>query len=1502
MATTPPDPALWAGLDPELPVALLPVRLETRFGTRAGTGGDGGPVEVPVLRVRIYPDGISVAEPGRGLWPAEAAAGAAFWQEQRAAPPGEEAGAAAHRRAAAWEVLVRQVGQARAVHVARATEAGDAVADRPPGPATARLLPDGWVLVGERGGSTVLTHWVSRPGGDLRIGPDRDRPAFDPQRAHLFAPDDPVRWLVDFGAALAVGMAAEVDLDPETATYGLDRLFVLGARPGEAAADLAGLLADHGARDGFALLAPGTPTNNLTDRPAGPGAAADADPYAGYRLVTGAAPPAAAPDGEVPVLHGGAPDGPLLAAALGLPPGEFAAVPGADGREQALARSAALALFPVTFGEVIGTLAEPWDDRTAAPDPAVQPFAREHVASFVRARGPLPAVRVGRQPYGVLPVLPAAGWVRLPEEPPLSEGLHRLLGDLRRLFVRAARGVPRLAGAERPAEELARVLGRGPVPHPGGYALRDTAGPVAGDAGNRELLERQLREQLDGLLTGKVAASPAFTGALGVVGVRHLLARTLGDLATGTRFERLVLRGTRPVTAAVARTDPHRAGWETPAGYLRRLTGPRHRLGLLEADGTPPTDLLYVLVEHALQLAGELDVLSLGRMLAPAAVRTAVAVPPELAESALTVTRPRVELFTRPAEDLLEDRQLQLPGQARGLALTEIVTDRGLLQSVLDGIGADVPLVPVNAFAGTRQAVADLAAADLTDAQYARLTGEALACAATRLDAWFTSLAAQRLARLRDRRPTGLQVGAWGVLVDVRPRSAPGDPAAAPAGWRAHVTAGGGEAPDPRRPADPVGYVHAPSLQQAVTAGMLRAGELAHRGDGSTVASLDLTSRRVRLARELLAGTANGQPLGALLGYRLERGLHDAGLHTLVQELRERYPQRRTTGAPGEPLPPGEDAVVPAEVVDGLDVWTARDTLATTVPGTADPRFRPVLAELDTAVEAVADLLVAEGLHRIATGRPEAAGAAFAALAEGGHPPETTVAAEPRSGVTLTHRLLLTLDGRTGTAGWDRTAPRALLAPRAELWAEQVLGPATAQQVRTPDGATTTLDALGLCALDLLAEARPSPGGPRPLDARCTADEQLLELASAAAELLATARPATSADLTAPDDAAPANGDPTAVSATPTAPAPPARADLTPLATAVRERLDETDAAIAAITAAAAAAAEGDRLPRTLLAPLARLGLPGAVGPGPDLPRPEALAAAAAALALRRDVHRLLALPADAAAAARNAALAALRSAPTGLDTLTRIVRRIGGDPVVPTVPATGTAAPEPVPGVPAAEVERWLARLGRVRPAPARLDDLALFREAAGQPAEPLTPCHLPPTPGLAWLGGPLDPDPDTGNPLRAWKRPRAEALPGRPDRNHTHLLLVGPAPGTDPHALVLDETTEVLPAPTVTTGLAVHYDAPGARPPQTVLLAVPADPGAPWSWTALHAAAREATDLALLRGVDLDDLAPTGLDEYLPLTYVRDDGRATALSALTAAPWPRFSIAAWRALAATL
>jgi hypothetical protein len=87
----------------------------------------------------------------------------------------------------------------------------------------------------------------------------------------------------------------------------------------------------------------------------------------------------------------------------------------------------------------------------------------------------------------------------------------------------------------------------------------------------------------------------------------------------------------------------------------------------------------------------------------------------------------------------------------------------------------------------------------------------------------------------------------------------------------------------------------------------------------------------------------------------------------------------------------------------------------------------------------------------------------------------------------------------------------------------------------------------------------------------------------------------------------------------------------------------------------------------------------------------------------------------------------------------------------------------------------------------------------------------------------------------------------------------------------LFVDAWTETVPGREETTGIAFHHDAPGARAPQTILLAVPpavADPA--WSVETLLDTLTEAQQLARIRGVGPDRLEWLGT--MLPAVVLPD------------------------------
>ncbi len=681
---------------------------------------------------------------------------------------------------------------------------------------------------------------------------------------------------------------------------------------------------------------------------------------------------------------------------------------------------------------------------------------------------------------------------------------------------------------------------------------------------------------------------------------------------------------------------------------------------------------------------------------------------------------------------------------------------------------------------GLEHAARMLGGADLDPAAYDALFADALATVSTRLDAWFTGLAHRRLLAVRESRPTGLHLGAWGVVLDL---PAAGDPATPPS----------------------AGYVHAPSLDQARTAGVLRAVEHELRGSGGTLASIDLTSDRARAARDVLDAVANGQPLGGVLGARLERRLGDAGKHLVVSDLRRRFPQRATVVGRGEPRPGAED-VIPREVVDGLAVWEGRDdAVALGLPAA-------ILAALDADVEAVADVFVAEGVHQVVTGRDTAANATFAGLAQGVVPPlDLDVLATPASGTATVHRVLIALPPPGGGPAWPYSGNRDALAPRLEAWVASLLGPPEAITGTDADGRTRSVaDLSPRCALDAVADAESIAvelGGV----GSSPSLRDFVALAGAIRGVLAHARPAVPADLEA---------------------GPPSGRVLTP---------EESAATVATIA---------DRLSRS-------------VAPEESGVADRDLLRAGTAMVSRA----LAAAGQDDSTWGYEESVAAAAALPEGPRVLTEVVRLLAGDSALPTfalaLPDDTAAAAAPP------ELERWLEQHGRVRDALGALDDLGLFMDVLGRDAA-LRPSAAQFPAGGPWVGGPLPLDPEPRNELR----PRA-----RPPGPRLHLVTVGAPlqPGLPLHALVLDEFVETVPEQTASTGLAVHYDAPSACAPQSILLAVHPGDLPTWDWETLDKIVTETLQLARLRMIDLADrdavLASPSLHPTvrLPAAYLR-------------------------------
>ncbi|MFB4295073.1 hypothetical protein [Actinomadura sp. NTSP31] len=928
---------------------------------------------------------------------------------------------------AADAALLTAVGAARAAAIraarpagvdAAAVAAGDAVAvaflvlppvtdvaaDSWTQAARARLLPDRFTVLGYVDGTQVLSATGAQVPATLPVSPDPgagDQLSVDERTGQLHVPDE-LRWLTDFDRAVQIGMGLRIPLDDST-RGGLDRLVVLGLRtrtgPAQGAADLADLITRQVCSPaGFALLPQGTPTNNSEDAPAGQDERAEAD----ASLAT-----AGGLDAHTDWTT--ETDGHRLVGLLGLDPAVLDGMPNADLTDQRDARAANTALWPATWGYFLRTALHPILGAGAIDE------TRDFFLRYVSGRGPLPAVKIGRQPYGIVPTT-AFSRLAWPDSRPHRRALNTVLSAAAQDWAAVAEKVPHIgADADDTHQLLLDILAQ----HPTSAEFYQRYAQSVEDVFNRE--------NLGGL---GATVLPALD-RLGMPGPLRALLTRLGHPDGGEAqdpdlLRRLFVDFQQPLLAPLvddrplSETDPVRDYTPDHRNYLRLLADNAGadldavRLDLGFTGDTPPAALLYLMLRHAV-LLGWADA---ARNLAVAA---GVADPGELAADPAFI-HVRIPGAGRSLPSESRFRRLYTPEPAVTGSADRLLVD--FIPGVLHQSPATAQLAEQVAAIGTL--------AGLPTAALERVLTEHLDLATYRLDAWRLGLATERLGELRfgpdgtAPAATGLHLGAYGWLEDVRPRTDELTPVQL-TGPLAEVFKG--PAPLLQDPANE-GFVHAPSPGHARTAAVLRAGYAAGASPQTPDAfAVDLGSARVRTALGLLDGLRQGQPLGALLGYRLERGLHDrhgrAEVDAFVAALRLAFPLRAgkipdTVPDPARPV--RIDQVEARNVVDGLALVrhvTRGDVeqrypfgLEGTLPDATTDQADAITAEVLALIQvndALADLAVAEGAHQALAGNAERASATLDAYAKEGFPPEPDVVRTPRSGTTLTHRFALRL-------------------------------------------------------------------------------------------------------------------------------------------------------------------------------------------------------------------------------------------------------------------------------------------------------------------------------------------------------------------------------------------------------------------------------------------------------------------------------------------------------------
>ena len=531
--------------------------------------------------------------------------------------------------------------------------------------------------------------------------------------------------MVDFGAAEQAGMAVRI---PAAAVdgglvSGFDRLYVLGVdwtlTPQAGADSIRRLLSAHAYADGLSAISPGTPTN-----------------------VTAATRPGAAPGGEALVaaldpehrpaaaeVTGSGVDRLRAALGLGAPPADLlTAVPGATGRHAEVASRLADALWESTLGSYLAdALTTVFPDARAA-------LVRDHVRRHLFPGGPLPALRIGRQPYGVLPVI--AGGVTPHPDDAFEAGLIGVLAKLRIFWERAVPTVARLGRRTDLDADLTDVLQTTPVGATIRY--RTVLGPLT--VSSTIGLDRH-------------AVSQQY--------VTSMLGVHLGVPPPTTWNEFTLHPGHQRLDAPLV--DPVSNAALAEIAGLARTSG---SYDLLKAREDRIATVLEALALHA--AARELhraDLATIDRFRLASGQITAL---PEIG------VLPPAEYVAIEAEPAPPSGSVRVstPSEVSRVIIPGVTGSQTVRQFVTAALAR--PAVPPE-YAVLRDTLNTL---DLLGSRSAEELDHALRglldAYGHRLDAWYTSLATRRLAALRATAPTGVHLGGYGWLDDLRPATGDG--------------------------------------------------------------------------------------------------------------------------------------------------------------------------------------------------------------------------------------------------------------------------------------------------------------------------------------------------------------------------------------------------------------------------------------------------------------------------------------------------------------------------------------------------------------------------------------------------------------------------------------------------------------------------------------------------------------------------------------------------------
>jgi len=968
-------------LDNRFPILLFPIRIETKYH-RSSNGGNWK------LRLRFFPDQIAIDNFEPRLTIKEKEDAQNYWRIIADANEEEDL---VEVRNSEWCKLATKYGLPRTAYITK--EVINYTPEDEPDPHQPILKDDQQIPIREENEQTVpfssimptrFFIYAKFKDGTPTLNPldieiDKDIPdhlVVDPFQ--LVTEADKPNWITDFEMARDIGMAFETETTLSLTEYkrGFEFIIVYGVKTGhtpeKTKQQVEQLFKSHRFTSGFSFIKQETPTNLVKQKSADVQPTPSSSPFVQqrdsmikYRATefSGLAPDLELrlPGPNKILSH----DGKAFEKALGI---EAVAQGTANSNnwDQITAPCMSALLWPIVGGYFL-------DMFTRIPE-ANRLRLMVHFIKFVSAQGSLPPIRVGKTPYGILPVTILSDWIDttiFPDTALIRKFLTNLISNTLVKFIENIPTVMNKSHQISPAENLLNIL-----------------------------------------------SMEAMSNQYYVRGIRSL--KYITDLIYAVLEERL------------PNNDPK----------ITYLASPSHRDIRSKYEEETAQRLVKTLgmnleiLEAFLVLDGKRRILDLclGRGLTRINYPLVTKDPSSLLPSYLDDIRNDIKQGSTQNFFKTTVEQIGIPGVEPSSSDPLLFR---LLRYCASIVGSSSDLGLINLF---RESLENLLLKRAKFDKFAfneilkNLMLQTLDLSSYRLDAWISSLANQRLDHLRTNNDKGLHLGAFGWIENLMPK----------------------EFEDGLSTKNPIrqgGYIHAPSYAHAAAAAVLRNGYLTHsnESDKKDILKINLNSERTKNALEIINGIQK-MPLSELLGYRLERRLHDADVDYLIDEFRNFFPLNKDDpvelkGEEDDQASGTKERIEPRNLTDGLSVYknwkrlidsislsnveNIKDFMATDgqeggwkafyervkakyasteekikeIIGSLKPHLNYLLAEID----GLSDLCVAESVYQAVNGNYPRSSAVMDGMSADGQIPTPEISGIPKSGPRQLQRIVLAL-------------------------------------------------------------------------------------------------------------------------------------------------------------------------------------------------------------------------------------------------------------------------------------------------------------------------------------------------------------------------------------------------------------------------------------------------------------------------------------------------------------